>query len=539
MPRLVLILLAALLWFGNLEHRPLLDPDEGRYAEIPREMVATGDWVTPRLNGIKYFEKPPLQYWMTALAYEVFGAHQWTARLWTALCGFLGILLVGWTGSRLFGAASGWNSALVLGSSLGYVAAGQINTLDMGVTWFLTLALCGFLLAQEAGATPRARLGWMMVAWAAAGLAVLTKGLIGLVLPVLALGAYIVIHWDWKLLRRLYLGRGFLVLIAVTAPWFIAVSLRNPEFPNFFFVHEHFQRFLTQTHQRYQPWWWFVPVLLVGMLPWVLSAAGGLAKAWGGDRAGSDAFRPRRFLLLWAATIFLFFSASSSKLHAYILPMFPALALLAGEFLAALNGRQRTWQAAPGAALGLALAGVGLYAAFAGGMRPEVRAYAPWVIAAGAVGLTGAMAAAYSARRGASGSGLTALAAGGMVSALLLLGGFDRLATHRSGKELAAAMAPLLGPGVPIYSVGTYEQTIPFYLQRTVTLVGDRSELGFGLDQEPEKWVPDIMRFPELWTGAPHALAVMTPFVYQTFFEKGVPMEIVARNRDYVVVRKP
>lgn len=537
--RLILILIAALLWFGSLEHRPLLDPDEGRYSEIPREMVASGDWITPRLNGIKYFEKPPLQYWMTALAYEAFGAHHWSARLWTALCGFLGILLVGWTGSRLFGPVAGWNGALVLGSSLGYVAAGQVSTLDMSVTLFLTLALCGFLLAQQDGADSRARRGWMLAAWAAAGLAVLSKGLIGLVLPVLALGAYVLLQRDWKVLGRLHLGWGLGVLIAVTAPWFVAVSLRNPEFPGFFFVHEHFQRFLTQTHQRYQPWWWFIPVLLVGAMPWVLAGAGGLAKAWAADRTGPGAFRPRRFLLLWAATIFLFFSASSSKLHAYILPMFPAMALLAGEYLAGLNDRQRAWQAAPGIALGLALVSAGLYGTLSDALGPEYRAYAPWVLAAGALGLAGALGAVFSARRGSGARALTFLATGSLVMALILVGSFDRLAPHRSGHGLAQAMRPLVAPGVPIYSVGTYEQTIPFYLGRTVTLVGDRSELGFGLDQEPDKWVPDITRFPDLWAAAPRALAIMTPFVYQSFSQKGVSMEVVARNRDYVVVRKP
>jgi len=107
-----------ILWFSNLEYRILIKPDEGRYAEIPREMVATGDWVTPRLNGLKYFEKPPLQYWATATAYELFGEHQWTSRLWDALTGFMGVLLVWFAGARLFGREAGRYAALLLVSSL-------------------------------------------------------------------------------------------------------------------------------------------------------------------------------------------------------------------------------------------------------------------------------------------------------------------------------------------------------------------------------------------------------------------------------------
>ena len=250
--RTVLLLLAfAAVWFSNLEYRKLVNPDEGRYAEIPREMVASGDWTTPRLNDIKYFEKPALQYWATATAYTLFGEHQWTARLWSALTGFFGVLMVWFTGRRLFGAAAGWYAALVLASSLLWVLIGHINTLDMGVSFFLAAAVCAFALAQHDGAQARARGRWMLAAWAALALAVLSKGLIGMVLPGAALVLYILIERDWRLLGRLRLAAGIALLLALTLPWFIAVSRANPEFFHFFFIHEHFERFLTKQHGRY------------------------------------------------------------------------------------------------------------------------------------------------------------------------------------------------------------------------------------------------------------------------------------------------
>jgi len=138
----------ALLWFGTLGERKLARPDEGRYAEIPREMVATGDWTTPRLNGYKYFEKPALQYWATAIAYELFGINEWTARLWTALTGFLGVLLVFYLGNRAFGPPVGRLAATILGSSLLWFIIGHINTLDMGVSFFMSLAVAGLVLAE-------------------------------------------------------------------------------------------------------------------------------------------------------------------------------------------------------------------------------------------------------------------------------------------------------------------------------------------------------------------------------------------------------
>ena len=150
---LLLLLASALLWFFGLEHRSLFHPDEGRYAEIPREMVVTGDWLTPRLNGIKYFEKPPLQYWLTAGAYVLLGEHQWTSRLCTALAGFLGLLWTGFVAQALFGRGIGLLSAGVLASSVLYFIAGHFNTLDMGLTFWLNLALGAFLLAQQPHAT--------------------------------------------------------------------------------------------------------------------------------------------------------------------------------------------------------------------------------------------------------------------------------------------------------------------------------------------------------------------------------------------------
>jgi 4-amino-4-deoxy-L-arabinose transferase-like glycosyltransferase len=277
--QVILLVLFGLIWFSNLEYRKLVNPDEGRYAEIPREMVASGDWTTPRLNDIKYFEKPALQYWATATAYTLFGEHQWTARLWSALTGFLGVLMVFFTGRRLFGATAGWYAALVLGSSLLWVLIGHVNTLDMGVSFFLSAAVCAFLLAQYDAADARSRARWMLGAWAAVALAVLSKGLIGLVLPGAALVLYILIERDWRLAGRLRLVAGTALLLALTLPWFVSVSLANPEFFHFFFIHEHFERFLTTQHGRYQPPYYFIPVLLGGMLPWTVTLIDALARA--------------------------------------------------------------------------------------------------------------------------------------------------------------------------------------------------------------------------------------------------------------------
>ena len=263
---LAAVVLAA-LWLGALGARPLYKTDESRYAEIPREMVASGDWLTPRLNGFKYFEKPPLQYWATAAFFEVFGLHDWAARLWTALAALGGIALAYALARRLHGPPAGWLAAALLVASPLYVLLGEINTLDMGVTFFLSAAIFAF----AAG-----RMYWF---WIACALAVLSKGLIGIVLPAGAIGVYILAKWDWALLKRMKIFTGGLLFLAIAAPWFVAVSLANSEFFHFFFIQEHFQRFTTRMHGRYQPMWYFLPILAVGAAPWLLLMVAALRRS--------------------------------------------------------------------------------------------------------------------------------------------------------------------------------------------------------------------------------------------------------------------
>ncbi|MBL8357958.1 MAG: phospholipid carrier-dependent glycosyltransferase, partial [Delftia acidovorans] len=158
----LLIAVLAILWFGALDHRKLVRPDEGRYAEVAREMVASGDWVTPRLNDFKYFYKPALQYWATATAFSVFGINEWTARLWSALTGFCGVLLTGWMGAQLWGRATGVAAGSITAGALLYALIGQVNTLDMGVTFFSSAGIFAFMLAQREARGAPAERRWML-----------------------------------------------------------------------------------------------------------------------------------------------------------------------------------------------------------------------------------------------------------------------------------------------------------------------------------------------------------------------------------------
>ena len=259
---LLLVLLYGLLWFGTLNYRHLIPSDEGRYAEMAREMLVTGDWITPRYNGYKYFEKPPLQIWATAAAFQAFGIGDWQARLWTALTGFLTILCIGFTGARIYNARAGWLGALVLASSPMWVIAGHFNSLDMGLSAFLVAALCSLLFAQSSENKTLSR-NWMWACWACMALATLSKGVIGIAIPAMVFVVYSISAWDWKIWKRLYLISGIALYLAITAPWFALVAKRNPEFLEFFFIHEHLQRFTQDDHSRTGPIYYFIPLSLV------------------------------------------------------------------------------------------------------------------------------------------------------------------------------------------------------------------------------------------------------------------------------------
>ena len=485
---LLLALLMAAVWFGNLEYRKLVRPDEGRYAEIAREMATSGDWVTPRLNDIKYFEKPALQYWVTAGAYRLFGEHHWTARLWSALTGFLGIFFTAFAATRLFGREAGLLTAAVLGSSLLYTLIAHMNSLDMGMTFFMGGALMSFLLAQQDAASARANRLWMHVAWAALAFSVLSKGLMGIVLPGAVLVLYTLIERDFGLWKRLHLFSGIALFMAIAAPWFIAVSIANPEFFHFFFIHEHFERFLTKTHGRYEPWWWFIPMLAAGILPWIITLIDSMARAWKVEPAAEQRFKPKRFLLIWAVFIFVFFSLSGSKLASYILPIFPALALLIGEHLSRIDGRRLFWQILPVAFLataGLILAPNAVR--FAGNelARGQYALFANWLLAASAIWLVGTVAALLLSYRDKVRSAIIVLACTSLIAAQVLLTGHDSLSATRSDYAIAEQIKPHLRPGAPFYSLEGYDQTLTFYLKRTVTLVAYQDEMAFGLAQEP------------------------------------------------------
>lgn len=532
-----LLAVVAVVWFSNLEYRTLIKPDEGRYAEIPREMVVSGDWVTPRLNDLKYFEKPPLQYWATATAYTLFGEHQWTSRLWTGLTGFAGLLLVWFAGMRLFGREAAGYAAMLLASSMLYVMMGHINTLDMGVTFFVTLGIFSLLIAQSEKDALLQR-NWMLLAWAGMGLAVLSKGLMGIILPGTAVLIYCLVQRDFTVLRRMHWLPGIAFFLLITTPWFYQVMHANPEFFERFFIYEHYTRFTTKELGRYQPWYYFVPILLAGALPWTVLMFDSVFRSGSADKS----FNAARFLTIWAVFVYVFFSVSGSKLPSYLLPMFPALVLLMGRRLAQIRERVLFWQIAPVVPFALLLLVLGINVGKFADTPNQIELYphySPWLVAAALILLAGLMGGMALLWRSKKTSAVLLIAFSSLVATQLGVSGYNTVARERSAKHIAEAIGSEVKPGIPFYSVLTYEQTLPFYLKRTFTLVQYQDEMGFGIKQEPERWVPTLDAFAKVWAAQPEALAIMQVNVYPVLQKMGLPMKIIFADTQHIVVKKP
>ena len=543
--------LACGLWFcGLLGMRPLANPDEGRYTEIPREMAASGDFVTPRLNGVKYFEKPPLVYWLSALTFRQFGVNEFTARLWGGLFSLGGVLITYVAARAMYGRGAGIGAAIALSTTLFYYAMSQIMLLDMAVAVTMSGAMFAFILAMR---EPRGRRRlWLFLAcYAFMALATLAKGLIGIAIPGAVMFLWVVLLNRWRALWPFYPLVGGALLLAIAVPWHICAARANADFLDFYFIHEHWLRFTTRIHDRYQPWWFFLPILLLGLFPWIFfiwrAVRESLAGGWKARQANSEAW----FLVIWVVFIMVFFSKSQSKLIPYILPVFPAIAVLCGRSLAAV------WQGRPGdnfraggwAFIGSAVVLLGAIISLPVLLidklaeQPDLAECVPTLqLTMGGTLLIGAVVVFISLRgqqpRLMLGA-ITAATAGFLLVMTLGAGSFDKSST----KRLAIMLKPILQTSDRVYSVGFYAQDLPAYLGRLVSVVDYRGELEFGIDAEPELTAARFLareQFPAQWAQAGAAYAVISKDTYTEWFARsGIAHEVIAETPRLVLAAKP
>jgi 4-amino-4-deoxy-L-arabinose transferase-like glycosyltransferase len=327
--RLVVILglLCIILFLVGLGSRPLWNIDEGMHAATAKEMVLTGDWITPTFNGEKFEDKPAFFNWLTALSFILLGFTEFAARLPAAVMGIGSVALTYLLGRRLGGPILGFLGGTILATSPMFVTLSRVVVHDIVLVFFITLALFFFYTAYSQERHRRKCMLWFYLALA---LAVLTKGPVGLVLPGLTIGLFLIMKRELSFLKEMRIGWGLLIFFLIAAPWYIAMSLRDPEYLRHFFIQQNVMNFISSEAARHpEPVYYYVPLLFGGFFPWsVLLPIAIVVPFWNGLKNVDDG---SLYLVLWFASVFLFFSAASSKLGPYILPVFPAVSLLVGR----------------------------------------------------------------------------------------------------------------------------------------------------------------------------------------------------------------
>lgn len=524
----ILAFVLGIPFFQFLGGLPLIDPDEGRYAEIPREMVEQGDFVTPTLNYVKYFEKPPLLYWLNAASLKLSGLTEEAARFPSALCGLLTILATYIIARRLYGRRTALIAAAILGTAAGFVLQSRIILTDMLLTFCLTAALGAFIIAGQREGR-RSTAGPWYAFYLFCALAVLAKGLIGMVFPAGIIFFYLLLSGRWKLLGEMRIPTGLALFLALAAPWFVAVSLRNPEFARFFFIHEHFERFTSTVHGRYQPFWFFLPVLAATLLPWSFFIPGALKRAWR-DRHHDDS-QAGLYLLIWTVLIFLFFSKSNSKLVPYILPIFPPLAILiANRIDRVLDGQGRELKLAS-ILLGMTLTILGVTAlAYArlpeladllAGVLPRLSDplhqfinNAPAISTAGGTVIAALFLIQGIAAMAFAGSNPLRMVVTLCLCSFLLVIFIPRLimvpiAQAESSRPLALQARSLAGPHTRIVTFGP-QQGVSWYTQRRIMVTDKLDELEFGSKQgDQSAWFPDQQALLRMWESDTPVLIIL------------------------------
>ncbi len=510
-----LFFLAYALFLGAY---PLLSPDEARYCEVAREMVAQGQFLTPRLNGIDFFDKPILYYWLQTSAIAVFGSSEWVLRLWPMLFGWLGTLMVFYTANRLFDRRTAWLAALILASSPLYYFGAHYANLDLEVAVLITLTLCSFLLAYQPTRPTYFHAGWLYAAYTFAGLAFLTKGLIGIAFPIMIIGLWVLCTNQWKLLRYMRIPTGLTWCALIVAPWFILVERKNPGFLHYYFYIQQILRFSTGQFNNGHPVWFYIPIIVAGMLPWSTFISLPMKRHAPAAELEETRIHKNRvlFIGLWALLIFVFFSIPHSKLIGYILQVCAPLALLIALQYDTLSARRIT------------------FTSYFYALLLITAAIVTWVLPAhlytlAGVTLTLKCVVSFSCVVLAGGLFFTlryhhaklfhSLVIVNFVLFNLALGVFSRLTPPDEQqwfaiKTMAQYLQPILKPTDKIVAFRDYFYDLPFYAQRQVTVVqvwtdpglaqkdGWRGEFAYAmqyLQPDAKQWLISDAAFAEAW----------------------------------------
>lgn len=484
----VIFLAFYLLWLGSY---PLFIPDEGRYTEVAREMLATHDFVTPRVDGVAFLDKPALYYWLQAFSLYLFGVKEWAIRLFPASFGVLGCLATYSAGRNLFNRRTGFLSAVILATSPLYFGAAHYANLDLEVAVLISCTLLLLLSAFQTGgklqqqnfvtltslrAQSNKQRYLFIAAFIVAALAFLTKGMIGIAFPIMIGGSWIALTSRWDMLKRMRLHIGISLFLLIVSPWYILAQKANPAFLHFFFVTQQVTRFLSAGEfNNKTPFWFYFPIILIGFFPWTIFLVQTITSAWKRVWQARDKHTAELFLLLWASVIFIFFSIPHSKTIGYILPVFPPLALLTGNYLS------EKWHAAALPTIYYSIAAFVIGNAIFIFLLNTLIHHHWFDILSGFTPYTKILILILSAGMGASliacrrKTLLTLFSVCTITSSLFLLTALSGTPylNQASAKPLIVTLQKLAQPEDEIASYFKFYQDVPLYLGKRITLVAD------------------------------------------------------------------
>jgi 4-amino-4-deoxy-L-arabinose transferase-like glycosyltransferase len=539
---LFLFILFAALYFGLSTLRPLANPDEGRYVEIPREMLVTGNWITPRLNGILYFEKPPAFYWLQALSLKIGGVHEGVARFWNCSFALLGVLATYATASMLYGRKVGLLAALFLGLSPIYFAMGHVITLDMMFSCCIAFGFFAFIKGDSLELSHKTRFWWFMGFYGALSLGVLTKGLVALLVPGAILLLWMAVCHEWRVLRHLYILPGLILSLCITVPWHILAALETPEFAYFYLVHEQFLRYLKPLHGRGQPFWFFTAMLLVGFLPWSIILISYFKKVLSSPLKILRGHRIEALLLIWGVFFVVFFSCSKSQLVPYILPSFFPFAVLVAAMVEPLLSRAEqlssylkiafTIYASSLLIAALALPAVLLYEGLPRGCIVFACVLSAILVVLALLKLQ--------AIRQHKIRDIVIL----MVMTFVLIAAscnFLLRYARPSTKPFALYLKPLLRPGDGVFQVYNYYQDFPAYLEQLTGVVDrpDEQKFGLSLEDHSDRY-PTEADFFKQWRSSNTMYALIRAKHLERFIQTvhdPVYTHILMQDKEYVLLK--
>lgn len=330
---MILLSVVLALFYGYyLGHYPLFIPDEGRYAEVAREMLATGDYITPRVDGVAFLDKPILYYWLEALALKCLGTTEWAIRLMPACIGILGCLVTYFCATTLYNRMTAIIATLILATMPLYFAGAHYANLDLEVAVFISSAL--LCLITGIAPTQGIRRHYVIAAYIFASFACLTKGLIGVVFPLLIGSLWLLLQRRSDVWRQMRVFHGFMIFCAIVIPWYVLVQIANPKFLHYFFFTQQLERFLAvNEYNNKTPAWFYIPIILIGALPWSIYLVGATGRFVRQLRTRLTPTPVTCYLWLWLLCVFAFFSFPRSKMVGYILPTAPAIALIVAHEL--------------------------------------------------------------------------------------------------------------------------------------------------------------------------------------------------------------